>query len=214
MVLIFKEPHEVGRKVMSCLPQPWRLTNILEKWARGKTRKKFRIQNECPLEINGYNHLCKKFNHGGKAQIKKEPCSLNKDSSSQGWQKAGSGSSDSHFGEQYGGSLKKTERNTTWPSNRLYHLAPKIIAYTLSWDPGWAPKIINESLQCSLVAQRLKCLPVMRETRVRSLGWEDPLEKEMETYSSTLAWKIPWTVAGYSPWGCKELDTTEQLRHG
>ena len=39
----------------------------------------------------------------------------------------------------------------------------------------------------------LKSLPAVRETRVRSLGWEDTLEKEMETYSSILAWKIPWT---------------------
>ena len=44
----------------------------------------------------------------------------------------------------------------------------------------------------SLVAQRLKRLPRMRETWVRSLGWEDPLEKEMATHSSTLAWRIPW----------------------
>ena len=45
----------------------------------------------------------------------------------------------------------------------------------------------------SLVAQRVKCLPTMWETQVQSLGWEDPLEKEMETHSSTPAWKIPWT---------------------
>ena len=44
----------------------------------------------------------------------------------------------------------------------------------------------------SLVAQRLKRLPPMRETRVRSLGQEDPLEKEMATHSSILAWRIPW----------------------
>ena len=43
-----------------------------------------------------------------------------------------------------------------------------------------------------LVAQTVKCLPTMRETRVRSLGWEDLLEKEMATQSSVLAWKIPW----------------------
>ena len=48
-------------------------------------------------------------------------------------------------------------------------------------------------LLASLVAQRLKHLPAMRETWVRSLGREDPLEKEMTTHSSTLAWKIPWT---------------------
>ena len=45
----------------------------------------------------------------------------------------------------------------------------------------------------SLVAQTIKSLPVMQETRVRPLGWEDPPEKEMATHSSTLAWKIPWT---------------------
>ena len=42
-------------------------------------------------------------------------------------------------------------------------------------------------------AQRLKRLPTMRETWVRSLGREDPLEKEMATHSSVLAWRIPWT---------------------
>ena len=45
----------------------------------------------------------------------------------------------------------------------------------------------------SLVAQRLKRLPPMQETWVRSLGREDPLEKEMATHSSILAWRIPWT---------------------
>ena len=45
----------------------------------------------------------------------------------------------------------------------------------------------------SLVAQRLKHLPLMQETWVRSLGWEDPLEKEMATHSSIFAWRIPWT---------------------
>ena len=51
---------------------------------------------------------------------------------------------------------------------------------------------LHLSLTSSLVAQRLKRLPAMRETWVRSLGWEDPLEKEMATHSNTLAWKIPW----------------------
>ena len=45
----------------------------------------------------------------------------------------------------------------------------------------------------SLVAQRLQRLPAMRENWVRSLGQEDPLEKEMATHSSILAWRIPWT---------------------
>ena len=46
----------------------------------------------------------------------------------------------------------------------------------------------------SLVAQLVKNLPAIRETRVRSLGWEDPLEKGTATHPSILAWKIPWTV--------------------
>ena len=56
-------------------------------------------------------------------------------------------------------------------------------------------QILIELNRASLVAQRLKCLPPMRETWVRSLGQEDPLEKEMATYSSILAWRIPWTEA-------------------
>ena len=53
-----------------------------------------------------------------------------------------------------------------------------------------------------------------QETRVRSLGQEDPLEEEMATHSSILAWRIPWTeeLVGYSPWGYKESDTSERLR--
>ena len=51
----------------------------------------------------------------------------------------------------------------------------------------------NFSLKTSLVAQMVKRLSTMRETRVRSLGWEDPLEKEMAIHSGTIAWKIPWT---------------------
>ena len=47
--------------------------------------------------------------------------------------------------------------------------------------------------QTSLVAQTVKHLPTMQETRVQSLGREDPLEKEMATHSSILAWRIPWT---------------------
>ena len=62
-----------------------------------------------------------------------------------------------------------------------------------------------------LVAQRLKRLPAMRETWVQSLGWKDPLEKEMATHSSILAWRIPWMeeVGGLQSMGHKESDTTE-----
>ena len=49
------------------------------------------------------------------------------------------------------------------------------------------------SFKASLVAQSVKHLPSVPETQVQSLGWEDPLEKEMATHSTLLAWKIPWT---------------------
>ena len=51
--------------------------------------------------------------------------------------------------------------------------------------------------------------------QVRSLGWEDPLKEGMTTYSSILAWRIPWTEqpGGYSPWGRKKSDTTEVTEH-
>ena len=61
------------------------------------------------------------------------------------------------------------------------------------------------------MVQRLKRLPAMWETWVRSLGLEDPLEKEMATHSSILAWRIPWTeeLGGLQSMGRKESDTTE-----
>ena len=61
------------------------------------------------------------------------------------------------------------------------------------------------------MAQRIKRLPAMRETRVQSLGWEDPLEKEMATQSSILAWRIPWMKDSGRLQVRKESDTTEQL---
>ena len=64
-----------------------------------------------------------------------------------------------------------------------------------------------------LVAQMVKNLPAMQQIWVRSLGWEDPLEKGMATHSSILVWRIPWTkdLVGYSPWGHKESDLAEKL---
>ena len=57
-------------------------------------------------------------------------------------------------------------------------------------------------------------LPIQK-MQVQSLGHEDTPEKEMATHSSSLAWEISWMEepGGYSPWGCKESDTTEQLTH-
>ena len=66
--------------------------------------------------------------------------------------------------------------------------------------------IMTTRFLASLVAQRLKRLPAIRETWVLSLGQKDPLEKGMATHSSILAWRIPWTEepVGYSPRGRKE----------
>ena len=64
-------------------------------------------------------------------------------------------------------------------------------------------------LGTSLVVQTVKNLPAMQETQVQSLGWEDPLEKGMATHSGILAWRMPWSLAGCSPQGHKESDTTE-----
>ena len=63
------------------------------------------------------------------------------------------------------------------------------------------------------MAQMVKDPPAMWEAWVRSLDWEDSLEKGTATLSSTLIWRIPWTksLAGYNTWGLKESDTTEQL---
>ena len=70
----------------------------------------------------------------------------------------------------------------------------------------------TKGLTFSPLAQTVKRLSTMQETGVQSLGWEDPLEKEMAIHSRTIAWKIPWTEEPgrlYSPWGLKESDTTE-----
>ena len=79
--------------------------------------------------------------------------------------------------------------------------------YTL-WDYG-------QWVRASLVAQRWRiCLP-MQEAWVRSLGQEDPLEKEMAIHSNILAWEVPWTEepGGLQSWGCKESDSTYQLNN-
>ena len=59
------------------------------------------------------------------------------------------------------------------------------------------------------MAQTVKHLPAMQETQVQSLGREDPLEKEMATHSSTLAWRIPWTE---EPGGLQSMES-QRVRH-
>ena len=74
--------------------------------------------------------------------------------------------------------------------------------------------LISECLQASLVAQMVKNLPAMQEIWVRSLGWEDPLEKEMAIHSSIFLPGKPFgqrSLESYNPQGRKELDSTERL---
>ena len=85
-------------------------------------------------------------------------------------------------------------------------------------DPGLIPGLGRSAAEgtgyplqyswASLVAQLVKNLPAMWETWVRSLGWEDPLEKGKATHFSLLAWRIPWTIHSM---GHEQLDMTEQL---
>ena len=93
-------------------------------------------------------------------------------------------------------------------------LCAKHCVKSCGWIISWhlCPKLWG-NIRASLVAQTVKCLPTMWETWVRSLGWEDPLEKEMATYSSTLAWKPHGSrsLAVYSLCGHKESDMTERL---
>ena len=63
--------------------------------------------------------------------------------------------------------------------------------------------------RASLVAQMVKNLPIMQETQVRSLGWEDNLEKGMDTHSSILAWKTPWTE---EPDGLQSMKSQSRTR--
>ena len=70
----------------------------------------------------------------------------------------------------------------------------KLIFFFLNFPGGRIPFISGKYKirRASLVARMVKSLPAMWEIWVQSLGWEDPLEKEMATHSSTLTWRIPW----------------------
>ena len=72
-----------------------------------------------------------------------------------------------------------------------------------------SPLSLTQNMWASLVAQTVKNLPAMQETQVPSLGWEDPLEKEIATPSSILAWRIPWTE---NPGGLQSRGL-QRLRH-
>ena len=96
---------------------------------------------------------------------------------------------------------------------------PSILAWRIPWTekPGRLPSMGSQrvrhdwatSLSLSLVAQMLKGLLTVQDTWARSLGWEDPLEKEMANHSSTLAWEISWTEEPGGLHGvANELDMT------
>ena len=83
---------------------------------------------------------------------------------------------------QAGAGFRSTHRTPGWPQ--------KVMQPSKAGEKGWETGRIYSVP--SLVAQMVRWLPAMWETRVQSLGQEDPLEKEIATHSSTLAWKIPW----------------------
>ena len=116
--------------------------------------------------------------------------------------------------------LRKRTMSTAFPFpfssflSLIIHCLYSINSFALDWQE--MEKNTESRFACflefkgaSLVAQRLKCLPAMWETWVRSLGREDPLEKEMATHSSTLAWRIPWTE---EPGGLQSTGS-QRVRH-
>ena len=93
-----------------------------------------------------------------------------------------------------------------WYREVKWKLLSRVRLFVTLWTEEYQAPL---SMRASLVAQRLKRLPAMRETWVWSLGWEDPLEKEMATHSSILAWKIPWTE---EPGGLQSTGS-QRVRH-
>ena len=115
------------------------------------------------------------------------------------------------MGEQ--GSLSQFKARFSVPYSPAYS---KEVLLKLSWmkdQPCVLSSFVSNLLILILleikVAQMVKHLPTMRETRVRSLGREDPLEKETATHSSTRAWKIPWTE---EPGGLQSMGS-QRVRH-
>ena len=84
------------------------------------------------------------------------------------------------------------------------------VALSVGQPASLGPRPLNPGgSRASLVAQAVKNLPAMQETQVQSLGQEDPLEKQMATHSSILAWRIPWTE---EPGGLQSMGL-QRVRH-
>ena len=106
--------------------------------------------------------------------------------------------------------------STTVQRHQLFGVLPFLqsSSHNQSWPPGRPqPWHTHAHIFSSLVAQTVKNLPSMWETQVQSLGWKEPLEKNMATHSSILAWRIPQrSLMGYNPWARKQSDTNEWLK--
>ena len=102
-------------------------------------------------------------------------------------------------------------RGSSWPKDQthLSCLLGRFFTLVLPGNPEreYTSKVLHDAshkIWASLVTQLIKNLPAKGETWIRSLDWEDPLEKGKATHSSILAWRIPQKFPLYSPWGCKE----------
>ena len=101
--------------------------------------------------------------------------------------------------------------NWWWPGRPGVLQSMRLQRVRHNWAIELTDWVINFPFSwVSLVAQMVKNLPSIWEIQVQPLGWDDPVEKEMATHSSILAWRIPWTeeLVGSSPWGQKELNMT------
>ena len=111
--------------------------------------------------------------------------------------------------------METTRSHQTWvwmklPSPFLHHQSYASYVKELKGNPRFFfCRHLQRILRASLGAQMVKRLSAKQETRVRSLGWEDPLEEEMATHSSVLAWKIPWTE---EPGGLQSMGS-QRVRH-
>ena len=90
---------------------------------------------------------------------------------------------------QWDGESQEGQGGLCHPTPGPYSHTP-LVVWHIGTASFWKTVLYGDT---SLVAQRVKLLPVMQETPVQSLGQEDPLEKEMATHSRILAWRIPWT---------------------
>ena len=106
-----------------------------------------------------------------------------------------------------GCSLHKTSQCWSWPKSITGFSDKNELPLAIEVDKSHQFPLFQSSPRASLVAQLVKNLRAMRETWVRSLGWEDPLEKGKASHSSILD-SSPEFQGLYSPWGHKESDTT------